>query len=175
VSDHTVARVRAELASEGGQQSRDTTNNGQSGGGSARRAQRRTSNNQTSATSEIRTDRAGRQQPARKGKKRQAKACQRCFRIGAPTCRPCRKKWPKGFPAEWQRQPGDDGEDLRRGKNGQAKHDFEATENLLGKLTRSFEGCANAYGRSAAYQATDAAVKTLTEAWHAWKKECCHA
>jgi hypothetical protein len=103
-----------------------------------------------------------------------AQPCETCWRKGSPTCAHCRKHWPNGFP---RREPGEDTDTENRGgpKNGRAKHDFGATDDLLGKLTRSFEACANAYGRSALYQATDDAVKAVAEAWKAWKEDCCHA
>jgi hypothetical protein len=175
VSDHTVARVRAELASEDRQHPADTANKGQSGGESARRAQMRTSNNQTSATSGTRTDKKGRRQPARKPRKTQDKPCQRCFTIKVPACPACRKKWPNGFPSEWLRQAGDDGDDLRQGKNGQPKHDFKGTDDLLGKLIRAFEACGNAYGRGPRYTALDGHMREVATEWKAWTEECTNA
>jgi hypothetical protein len=120
--------------------------------------------------------RDGKKHPSRKkgGKKKtpkEAEPCQRCFRIRWPSCDECRKNFPQGFPAKFLRQPGDDGDDLDKPKNGQPKPTFKAALDLLAPLMRHVEELRKTHGHSAYYEAIDGAERTIAEQLHAWQKE----
>jgi transposase len=117
----------------------------------------------------------GKNYASRKPRKQKAKPCERCYRMGTPGCDACRKAFPDGFP---RREPGEDDDEIGSGrgpKNGRPKHDFKATDALLGQLVRAFEECGKAYGRGNRYRTIDARMADVAKEWNDWWKECTNA
>jgi hypothetical protein len=119
------------------------------------------------------------ERPAKQPRKKKADAppplpCDRCNRIGVPSCADCRKAFPDGFPS---REPGDDTdtENAPAPKNGRPKPTFKGALGLLAPLTRHVEELRKSYGHSPHYDAIDAAERTIAEQLHAWQEEGGHA
>jgi hypothetical protein len=76
--------------------------------------------------------RDGKTYSSRRPRRRKAKPCESCARKGAPTCIPCRRAFPKGFPKSAL-------------KNGAVLWDWKAFEGSYGVLVREIDRLGNAY------------------------------